>query len=740
MSSRRLSSRLPVRHITSKLWAAVTVILGLLFVGALTGLTANLDPGDSAPTSLPDDAESAIVQDLGAEFPGGDQLSAIAVYSREDGEPLGPEDIGAAQASAEAMAGIDLPPSAMEQLTDYEGETSIEQVSPAVPLAEEAAQAVLTLPGDINGLGLADAVSDMRDAGKENLPDGLNLQLTGPAGFAADTASAFDGANFALLGISALVVAVLLILTYRSPILWLIPLLTVAIADRAASLLVELVASFTPLQFDGSTSGIMSVLVFGAGTNYALLLISRYREELRKHEDYRKALAKATRASTSAIVSSNLTVVFALLALALALVPSYRYLGISLSIGLLVALAFALFVLPAALSLFGRKLFWPKIPKVEDEDPKAKKSGWYRVADFVSERPGKILAGMVVLLALLGTGLFGANIGLSTTEQFRTESEAADGLDTIAEYTSAGAASPLSVIAPAASADSVAEAIGGVDGAEIQGPPTESLDGELARFTVITDSEPATSESFEEIRDLRAAVQDAEPETLVGGQSAQTLDTRDATERDTLLIIPIILAVILVLLMLILRAVVAPIFLLMATTLSAVAALGAGALVSEHIFGFPALDVSVPLYSLIFLIALGIDYTVFLVLRAKEEAEIHGTNEGMSRAVGLTGGVITAAGIVLAAVFAVLGVLPLITLGQVGIVVGLGILIDTFLVRTLVVPALFNLLGDRMWWPSKPPSADGSEGSGTEDGTAPDTATTSGAADSGGATAASRNS
>ena len=704
MSSRRLSSRLPVRHITSKLWAAVTVILGLLFVGALTGLTANLDPGDSAPTSLPDDAESAIVQDLGAEFPGGDQLSAIAVYSREDGEPLGPEDIGAAQASAEAMAGIDLPPSAMEQLTDYEGETSIEQVSPAVPLAEEAAQAVLTLPGDINGLGLADAVSDMRDAGKENLPDGLNLQLTGPAGFAADTASAFDGANFALLGISALVVAVLLILTYRSPILWLIPLLTVAIADRAASLLVELVASFTPLQFDGSTSGIMSVLVFGAGTNYALLLISRYREELRKHEDYRKALAKATRASTSAIVSSNLTVVFALLALALALVPSYRYLGISLSIGLLVALAFALFVLPAALSLFGRKLFWPKIPKVEDEDPKANKSGWYRVADFVSERPGKILAGMVVLLALLGTGLFGANIGLSTTEQFRTESEAADGLDTIAEYTSAGAASPLSVIAPAASADSVAEAIGGVDGAEIQGPPTESLDGELARFTVITDSEPATSESFEEIRDLRAAVQDADPETLVGGQSAQTLDTRDATERDTLLIIPIILAVILVLLMLILRAVVAPIFLLMATTLSAVAALGAGALVSEHIFGFPALDVSVPLYSLIFLIALGIDYTVFLVLRAKEEAEIHGTNEGMSRAVGLTGGVITAAGIVLAAVFAVLGVLPLITLGQVGIVVGLGILLDTFLVRTLVVPALFDLLGDRMWWPSKPPN------------------------------------
>lgn len=695
-----------MRHITSKVWAALTIALGLLLVGVLTGVASGLDEGDSAPASLPGDADSAIVRDLGTEFPGGDRLAAIAVYSRDDGAPLGPEDIGAAQASAAAMAGIELPESAMGQLTDWDGEARVEQVSPAVPLAPEAVQAVLALPGDVNGLGLADTVSDMRDAGRENLPEGLKLQVTGPAGFAADTASAFDGANFALLGMSALVVAVLLILTYRSPILWLIPLLTVALADRAASLLVELVASFTPLQFDGSTSGIMSVLVFGAGTNYALLLISRYREELRRTDDHREALATATRASTSAIVSSNLTVVFALLALALALVPAYRYLGISLSIGLLVALAFALFVLPAALSLFGRKLFWPKIPRVEEEDPSAKQSGWYRVADFVSGRPAAVLGGMVVLLALLGTGLFGANVGLSTTEQFRTESEAADGLGTIAEYTSAGAAAPLSVIASAASAAAVADAIGTVDGAEVQGPPTESLDGDLVRFTVVTDSEPASGESFADIRRLRAATREVDSGVLVGGQSAQTLDTRDATERDTFLIVPIILAIILVLLMIVLRAVVAPILLLMATTLSAVAALGAGALVSEHIFGFPALDVSVPLYSLIFLIALGIDYTVFLVLRAKEEARSHGTKEGMSRAVGLTGGVITAAGIVLASVFVVLGVLPLITLGQVGIVVGLGILIDTFLVRTLVVPALFDLIGDRMWWPGAPPSSD----------------------------------
>lgn len=702
MSDSRPSPQLPVRHITSKAMAVVTILIGLLFAGALAGLTANVDNGESAPATLPTESESAKVRDLSGEFPGGDRLAAIAVFSREDGQPLGPADIGAAQASAEAMAGVDLPQSALEQLADWPGDKAVEQLSPAVPLADEAAQAVLALPGDVNGAGLADTVKEMREAGRAELSDGLRLEVTGPAGFAADTASAFDGANFALLGISSLVVAVLLILTYRSPILWLVPLLSVAVADRAASLLVDFVASKTSLQFDASTAGIMSVLVFGAGTNYALLLISRYREELRRHDDHREALAIAARASTPAILSSNLTVVFSLLALVLALVPAYRYLGISLSMGLLVALAFSLFVLPAALSLCGRGLFWPKIPRVEDESKTAKSSGWYRVADAVSKRPAAYLAGMVVLLALLGTGLVGANVGLSTTQQFRTESEAADGLETIAEYSSAGAASPLSVIAPTGSAAKVAEAIGGVDGAEVQGPPAESEDGRLTRFTVITSAEPATDESFREIEGLRDAVHEADGAALVGGQSAETLDTRDATARDTLLIIPIILAVVLVLLMIILRALVAPVFLLMATSLSALAALGAGALVSEHVFGFPALDVSVPLYSLIFLIALGIDYTVFLVLRAKEESGGHGTREGMSRAVGLTGGVITAAGIVLAAVFAVLGVLPLITLGQVGIVVGLGILLDTFLVRTLVVPALFDLLGDRMWWPSKP--------------------------------------
>lgn len=497
-------------------------------------------------------------------------------------------------------------------------------------------------------------------------------------------------------------VAVLLILTYRSPVLWLVPLIVVALADRAASLFVEFVADKTPLEFDASTSGIMSVLVFGAGTNYALLLISRYREELRQHSDSREALSIALKSSFEAIVSSNLTVVLSLVMLAVSIVPAYSSLGISLSMGLLIALAFSLFALPAALSLFGRGLFWPKIPQYDpDHETKVTESKWYRVAHIVAKRPAVFLVSMVAILLVLASGLFGAKVGLSTTEQFRTASEAKDGVDTIAQFVSPGAASPLTVHADAQRADEITKAINSVEGVSIQGPPQRSNDSSRVSYTVVADAEPATPESYDQVRALREATKDVDSSALVGGQTAETLDTRDGTIRDTKIALPLILAIVFVLLVIILRALLAPIVLLAATTLSAMAALGAGALVSEYIFGFPALDISVPLYALIFLVALGIDYTVFLVLRTKEEGTRHGTREGMTRAVGLTGGVITSAGVVLAAVFAVLGVLPLITLGQVGIVVGLGIVIDTFLVRTLVVPALFELLGEKIWWPRK---------------------------------------
>lgn len=696
---------LATRHVTSKGWAWTVIAIALAVFAALTAVASGVTNESSAPAMLPPSSESYKVREATKKFPGGDDLSAIVVFSREDGSALTPDDRKAAADALEAMVATPLPASAREQLGEG-AQDSVRQVSPVIPLADEISQAVVSIDGDINGSGLGDTVKVLRNAGQDKLPDGLKMQVTGPAGFSADTAAAFDGANFALLGISALVVAVLLIFTYRSPILWLVPLAVVALADRLAASALEVIAANTPLVFDASTAGIMSVLVFGAGTNYALLLISRYREELHRYADSRMALAVALRASVAAIVSSNLTVVLSLLALIAAVVPAYASLGISLAIGLLIALVFALLVLPAALSVCGRGLFWPKVPQATGnagETNAGDEVGWYRIARAVTARPAAFLATMLVVLMSLASGLFGAKVGLSTTEQFRTESEAADGVATIAQYVSPGAASPLSVIAPAENQGAVIGAIAGLNGVEVQGPPQKSEDGKLARFTVIADAAPATPESYDQVRSLRQAVQNAAPGSMVGGLTAETLDTRETTARDTALVMPMIIGIVLILLVLILRALVAPVLLLLATTMSALAALGAGALVSQYVFGFPALDVSVPLYSLIFLVALGIDYTVFLVLRAKEEAAGAGTRVGMTRAVGLTGGVITSAGIVLAAVFAVLGVLPLITLGQIGIVVGLGIVIDTFLVRTLVVPALFAIVGEKMWWPSSSP-------------------------------------
>ncbi|WP_051259829.1 MMPL family transporter [Corynebacterium sputi] len=676
-----------IPFVGSKLWSWVAVVLGIGLMAGLTALSGSTDEA-GAPRTLPLESESMQVRELSEQFSEGDALPAIALFVRDDGAALSGDQITELQPVTEALVTAAGP--------------EAEQASPPVPLddSSEAWISTILLPADVTGLDLSDIIADMREAGANDLPEGVDLYVTGPAGFAGDTASAFDGANFRLLAISAAVVAVLLILTYRSPVLWLVPLISVALADRAAAATVGLVAEYTPLEADGSTTGILSVLVFGAGTNYALLLISRYREELRVTNDHRQALSTATRAARPAIIASNITVVVALLALLLATVPSYRDLGASLAIGLLIALGYALIFLPAALAICGPKLFWPFIPKAGDNAEK--KSPWHTVAEKVSTRPAIVLVVMMAVLIGLAAGAVGTSVGLSTTEQFRTESEAADGQFIIEDRGAAGELTPITVIAPTSSTDQVAQAIESVNGTQMRGEPSTSEDGSLVQFTVFGDYAPSSSEAFEQITDLREAVHGANGDAVVGGTSAESLDERDGTYRDTLLIIPLILAAVLILLMVILRSVLAPVLLVCATALSSAAALGLGAWVSTNIFGFPALDISVPLYSLIFLIALGIDYTMFLVLRAREERPEYGTRDGMVRAVGLTGAVITSAGLVLASVFAVLGVLPLITLGQVGIVVGLGILLDTFLVRTLVVPSLFSLMGDKMWWPSKP--------------------------------------
>ncbi|WP_280225878.1 MMPL family transporter [Nocardia farcinica] len=661
------------------------VLLALLLAsGALLGLVGANDSAGQAPTSLPDSAESAQVQRLLRDYPGGDVATAIVVLDRPDGAELTEDQVAAASA---AVAGLRTDAGAApDRLTVSED--------------RKVALGQVPVPGEFNGTALTDEIERLRTLAGEAVPAGLRAQITGGPAFGADIADSFAGADVTLLVVTALVVALLLMLTYRSPVLWLVPLLVVGYADRVAAGVGVGLARVTGLTFDGSTAGITSVLVFGAGTNYALLLISRYRDELHGAEDHRAALRAAVRRCAPAIVASNVTVVLALLTLLLATLPNTRSLGLLAAAGLVVAAVFVLIALPPALALCGRRVFWPFVPRVDGRDV-AGSGVWYRIAAAVVRRPLPIAAATLGALLVCATGLFGADVGLAQADQFRVRAESVDALDTVAAHFPSGASDPTVVLARAEAAAGVQAALDGTDGVSRAMRTGPAHDG-LARWTVVLDAAPASAESFDTIRALRTQL-DRVPgaEALVGGSDAKELDTAEAARGDQLLVIPLILAVVFLVLLALLRALPAAVLLIGVTVLSALAALGLGSLVSQHIFGFPALDTTVPLFGFLFLVALGVDYTIFLVTRAREEAPEYGTATGIVRAVSATGPVITSAGIVLAAVFCVLGVLPLITLTQLGIVVGIGIVLDTFVVRTVVVPALFALVGARVWWPSR---------------------------------------
>lgn len=712
----------PARLITGRWTAPVIALVMILLAGAAMALL----PGSSdagGPTSLPEGADSAEVSRITSEFPGGDVVPAVVVVESQDGE-LGREALGTLGQKGEELLAA-LPDDAVGQDATVEG-----------PIPSEDGQAallVVSLDADAMEANGPDIVEDLRGAA-DGLVPGTESYVTGAAGFSADVAGSFEGADFRLLAATAIVVAVLLLITYRSPVLWLVPLLVIALADRVAASVSGTVNEAADLAFDGSTSGITSVLVFGAGTNYALLLVSRYRDELRDTPDHRVALARAWRAALPAILASNITVVLTVALLLLAVQPSNRALGLSTGVGLLVALVFALTLLPALLALFGRGLFWPFVPRPGDRD-KTETGIWHRIATAVVCRPAVVLAASVALLGAMALGLVGVKVGLSQTDQFRVEAESVTGLEALEEHFPSGAATPLSVLVPvpegsgvqageggrsgppgggegpaadlaepAAQVVTALEGVGGVTGVQPQSSAT--VDGTTwQQLQVTSDAAPASADARQVVEDVRSAASGATEGTLVGGSEAQTVDQRSGVLRDMTVVIPLMLVMILVVLVIVLRSLVAPVLLVLISVVGSVAALGAGALLSEHVFGFPALDISVPLYSFLFLVALGIDYTIFLVVRAREEllsGRERSTARAMVRAVAATGGVITSAGIVLAAVFVVLGVLPLITLTQVGIVVGLGILVDTFLVRTVVVPAVFDLVGDTVWWPARP--------------------------------------
>lgn len=672
-----------VRFITSRKTSWIVLVGALLAASVIFAAGSGAGATTSPGVGLPASAQSAQVAELQKELPGADASSALLVYSR-DGDVLTDVDIAAVTATTAKLADISLdgfvpPPSISD-----DGTTALVVVplslEPSVDLQKERA-------------------IELRAIANEGLPSGVKALLTGAEGFAVDIAAVFEGADFTLLLTTVIVVAVLLLITYRSPWLWLVPLVVVGTADGLAGIVATRVASAVGIELDASVTGILSVLVFGAGTNYALLLIARYRDELRLVESRRDAMANALRGAGPAIIASGSTVVLSLLTLVFAELTGNRALGIACATGVVVAMIFALFVLPAALLLFGRGLFWPYVPKFGSEGT-TERGLWFRLGTLVSKKPVAVAVAGALLLGGLAFSVPQIQIGLAQTERFTSVPEAVVGQNILSEAFSAGSGSPAVVIANASAADEVATAAAAVPG--VTSATVGDTNGTITQVNVVLDAAAETPESFAVVEELRSSLSALEgADALVGGLDAQALDVNQAQIRDQNLVIPLILVLVFVVLVLLLQALVAPLILLLTVVVSFFASIGASWLLFTNVFGFPAIDTNVVLFSFLFLVALGVDYNIFLVTRAREEAVKYGTRQGMVRALSSTGGVITSAGILLAAVFAVLGVLPLITLTQIGIIVCIGVLLDTLLVRTVVVPALTFITGEKFWWPSK---------------------------------------
>ena len=688
-----------LKYLTGKATAPLNMLVALGFaVFAFVGLP--LEATETTPTNgLPDSAESVQVTKIQENFDVVEGSAAFIVYF---------SDTEFTETQLEWIQGAFDPQRMMpsgganEKFLEFSNaEVMGEKFVPPAAISEDGTTALITVPLDAtDDFELTtERVETMRELAPEAMPAGIDVYVTGPEAFIKDVGSIFEGADFLLLAFTAGVVAVLLLVTYRSPVLWLIPLAVVGTADGMAGILARRVADFLGFVPDGSVTGILSVLVFGAATNYALLLIARYREELLNFEDRREAMRVAIRGAGPAILASGSTVAVALALLLLAEIEGRQVLGLVSAVGIVVAMVAGLLVLPSALVVFGRWIFWPFVPRVGGKNP-YEKSIWSKLGNAVSKKPLAVAAIGVAILGGLASGGLGIKNGLSATEIFIEKPEAVLGQEVLADAFPAGSATPTFVVVETEYVD---EARGLVDIPGVAEISDGQSDANYSELRLVLDADPESNEALEVIRDLRVIL-DELPDgaiALVGGQDASTLDVTDATARDQALLVPLILVSVFLILILLLRSLAAPIFLMIAVVGSFFSALGASWLIFQYVYGFPALDLTVLILAFLFLVALGVDYSIFLVTRAQEEARLLGTRAGMRKALGATGGVITSAGVLLAAVFTVLGVLPLIALAQVGTIVGIGVLLDTLLVRTIIVPAIAFVTGKKFWWPRK---------------------------------------
>jgi putative drug exporter of the RND superfamily len=680
-------------------WIALGLfVLWLLvagFVGPYSGKLADVEKNDNA-AFLPKTAESTEVNDLQQRFVDQDTTPGILVWERESG-------ITAADRTL-----------ATQELAAVRSVPRVLSVTPLIPSRDgKALQAVVQLEGT-DGNELTDAANGVRDEVKGG--NGLAAYVTGPAGLLADFISAFAGIDSTLLLVTGIVVIVILLLVYRSPVLWVFPLLSVGFGYSLAAGLVYALAKNDVLTLNGQSQGILTVLVFGAGTDYALLIISRFREELRRHENKYDAMGAALRGAGPAILASGVTVILGLLCLLVSDLSSNKSLGPVAALGIAATMSAMLTLLPALLALAGRRAFWPFVPRYGSEGSET--TGlWGRVAGFVGRHGRPTAAVVALVLVALAFGISQLRVsGIAQSDSFTTTPESVTGQQALERHFPAGVGSPAVIITRSAAAEqvlSVVQRTQGVSdaaflpaGGSAAGPaPATSapprVEGGLVEIDATLASAPDSTAAYDTVQRLRSAVH-AVPgaDAKVGGFSAINLDVSDASKRDRVVIIPIVLAVIFVVLALLLRALVAPLLLIVTVVLSFAATLGVCALVFNHVFGFAGADTSFPLFAFVFLVALGIDYNIFLMTRVREETLHIGTRQGVLRGLAVTGGVITSAGVVLAATFSVLGVLPLVFLAEVGFAVAFGVLLDTIVVRSLLVPALVYDIGRLVWWPS----------------------------------------
>ena len=696
------------------LWIAIIIVIAWMGIagaaGPVFGKLSSVQKNDNSDF-LPKNAESSKFNEAYEQFnPNTDRaIPALVLY------------IGEVDATKVAAANEFLQTIPSKPVEEGQGKLIGEFLVPGTPLVAFPSQDGKAILGSIafDSAKIADqigkepalplVIDSIRNYSDEFAKTGaLESHVTGFAAIFADLFKAFGGIDSTLLLWTLAIVALILIVVYRSPILWFFPLLCAVFAEALAGAVIYVLAKNEILTLDGQSQGILSVLVIGAATDYALLLIARYREELHRFDSKYDAMRTALRGVVEPIIASGSTVTIGLLVLILSQLNNNRSLGPVGAIGIVSAMFTMLTLLPAILVIFGRWIFWPRIPRHDDHDEKL--TGiWAKVAASTAAKPKQYMiatGALLVIMAGFATTLKAD--GISTLEGFTNKPKSLVGQELLLEHFPGGQSQPTQILVSANKADSALVAVKNVkDVAEatLVSAPDNPAVPKIVDGKVVIDatlSVPADSgEARELVPVIREAVKAVDSEALVGGISATFYDVDVAARHDRNLIIPIVLIIIAIILALLLRSILAAVLLLFTVVLSFIATLGASALVFNHVFNFPGADTSFPLFTFVFLVALGIDYNIFLMTRVREEALKIGTRAGTIKGVTVTGGVITSAGVVLAATFTVLGVLPLVALAQIAFAVAFGVLLDTLVVRSLLVPAIVHYLGNRIWWPAK---------------------------------------